>query len=140
MSNESEAETILRYIAWPTTELWETIRPMVGHKNSEPDLPVGEIGFHVSCNDLFYWGTADCERFRVSDIPDMKQAIEDCAKALGESGYLAEVYGSSLWCCRKRKMRPQKPVLKHYSEKPETAGLVPLFLACGPERDPKSEG
>ncbi len=39
-------------------------------------------------------------------------------------------WGLLLFCCRKRKMRPQKPYLdkipKHF---------LPIFLECGPERD-----
>ena len=85
------------------------------------------VTFFINCNDLFYWGTSDCEPFRIDDIPAMQQAIEDCG------GYL----GVELWCCRKRGMRPQQPAYPRFDDEKH---LWPLFDACGPVRKPEEEG
>ena len=90
------------------------------------------VTFFINCNDLFWWGTADCEPFTVADIPDMDKAIADVKAAGGLEGF----YGPELWVCRKRGMRPQTPAYP----KREDEHLRPLFDACGPERSPEDEG
>lgn len=58
----------------------------------------------VDCNDLFFWGCADAEEFSEQDIPDLLKALDESPK-----------HGSVLWCCRKRKMRPQAAYYKLFS-------------------------
>lgn len=74
---------------------------------------------YVLCNDLFYWGCSDGEDFDVSDLPDLEKALKDTPKN-----------GDILWCCRKRKMRPQKPYYEYFSK-----AEAKIFDGCGPERD-----
>ena len=78
-----------------------------------------EIKLYVNCNDLFYWACADSEDFELADLDDFKQAYKD-----------SPGNGNLLWCCRKRKMRPQKPFYRYFDESD-----AELFNACGPERD-----
>ncbi len=78
----------------------------------------GTIYAFVLCNDLFFWGAADGEEIKESDIPDVVQAYKD-----------SKFHGEILWCCRKRKMRPQGAYYKHL--KADAA----LFDACGPRRE-----
>jgi len=78
-----------------------------------------DLNFSAICNDVFWWGTADCE-----DItPDTIVMLE---KALADGGIL---YGMMLYCARQRKMRPQGAIYKDIDKK-----YWPLFDACGPER------
>jgi len=85
------------------------------------------VTFFVNCNDLFYWACADCEPFTAEDVAAMDAAIADAGP----------MYGPSLWCCRKRAMRPQKPA---YPTGDGAEKMARLYDACGPERDPKDEG
>lgn len=112
------------------------------------------ITFFINCNDLFYWGCADSEEIEAEDIPDFDKCFEDVRVAAGINDpeklkfphggtkedvvawnkYHDEWYGISawaptLWCCRKRKMRPQIP---YYRIIPTE--LHELFNACGPVR------
>ena len=85
------------------------------------------VTWFVNCNDLFYWGSADCEKFTAADLPAMAQAIADAG----------DLWGLELWCCRKRGMRPQRPA---YPNREAEMGVCKLFDACGPERNPAEEG
>jgi len=78
----------------------------------------------VLCNDLFYWACADGEDFELSDLSDFQKALKESPD-----------HGDLLWCCRKRKMRPQTPYYQYFNDEEKT-----LFNACGPERDPKEQG
>ena len=82
------------------------------------------------CNDVFYWATADAEPITRETLPILEQALADL-KAIDKTWALSELYAA-----RVRKLRPQRPWLKLRKD-PE---LVELFMACGPERDPKDEG
>lgn len=115
------------------------------------------VRFFVNCSDLFWWGTADAETLTPENLPELFKAVRDVRAVHGvdcgssdllkmghEKGvkddlwnnhYNAGSIGALLFCCRARKMRPQRPYWKHIDEK-----ILPLFLACGPERDPKDEG
>lgn len=66
----------------------------------------GRIAIHENCNDLFAWACADSEEITVADIPEYQRAIDDCTAARGFPSY-----AGSLWACRKRGERPQKPVM-----------------------------
>lgn len=78
----------------------------------------------INCNDLFYWGMADCETITPEDIPDLKQAVADITF---EGEYH---HAHLLWVCRKRQQRPQTAYYKHFNDHEKT-----LFDACGTEED-----
>lgn len=88
------------------------------------DPEYAPITLLVNCNDLFFWGSADCERLGPSNIEALEQALTD-ARAAGD-----EHNAHLLWCARQRGMRPQGAFYKHFEE-----GIRPLFDACGPERE-----
>jgi hypothetical protein len=78
------------------------------------------LNFSILCNDLFWWGTADCESVTKETLPILKKAIKDAGNN----------YGPYLYCARQRKMRPQGA---WYSERNKK--VWHLFNACGPERE-----
>lgn len=84
------------------------------------------ITFLVLCNDVFDWGTADCEPLTPDNIDEFEQAITDVGLAT-QGDY---TYVTTLFCARQRKRRPQGAAY------PAEHRLWPLFDACGPEREP----
>lgn len=104
------------------------------------------VTFFINCNDLFWWGTADCEELTPENLPLLLESITDVRKACGVDcdernkllddqdkwnlHYHSGSEGAQLFCCRLRKMRPQQPVLKNINPM-----VKDLYLACGPERD-----
>lgn len=78
-----------------------------------------DLEFFINCNDLFFWGCADLEPILDSDL----EFLEACWKE-------TELFGSELYCARKRKLRPQGAYYKHM-----TPEIAKLFDACGPERE-----
>jgi len=61
----------------------------------------GTIEIRVLCNDLFYWACADCEELPFNQIqPLYEEWIKD------------KRWGSSIWCCRRRNLRPQVPIVE----------------------------
>lgn len=115
----SDFETIRRAFAvfngfdGPHDELWW-----------RTDDEYAPVTLMVNCNDLFFWGTSDCEELGPSNIADLEQAVSDAREA-GDIGN-----GHYLWVARQRKMRPQGAFYKYFKE-----GIRPLFDACGPERE-----
>jgi hypothetical protein len=59
----------------------------------------------VICNDLFYWGTADAE-----DLP------HDEIGKLFKMWYADKRWGPDKWCCFRRNLRPQVPIVKMMKE------------------------
>ena len=55
----------------------------------------------VNCNDLFYWGTADAEHVTLKEVQSLYEAWKSGTK-----------WGVSIWCCKKRNMQPQVPIVK----------------------------
>jgi hypothetical protein len=86
--------------------------------------PYAPITFLVLCNDVFDWGTADCEPLTPDNIYEFEQAIADVRAATQN-----DTYASMLFCARRRKQRPQGACY------PSDRGLWPLLDACGPERE-----
>ncbi len=78
-----------------------------------------ELKFYVNCNDLFHWGRSDLE-------PVLKEDLELLEKSLNDDCCT----GSWLYCCRKRRMRPQGACYKHIE-----MSKWSLFNNCGPERE-----
>lgn len=79
------------------------------------DLEVG-----ITCNDVFHWGCADVED--INSDEDIELLIQACKDS--------EFDGPTLYCARKRGMRPQGAMYKHLDEKD-----WPLFDECGPHRE-----
>lgn len=79
----------------------------------------------VLCNDVFAWGTADCEEITPADLPMLAQAFADAREATGDRWES----GGNLYCARKRKERPQGAYYRYIPDP-----LKPLFDAAGPER------
>jgi hypothetical protein len=85
-----------------------------GTGNQQGSLHVG-----VKCNDLFYWATADMEPIET----------EADLESLAECLVIDDVYGPTIYACRRREMRPQNCVLRN------TPGeIVPHLESCGPAR------
>ncbi len=93
------------------------------------------ITFLAMCNDMFWWGTADCEEITPENIDVFEQAFADCRAAAGRAGTF---YGTSMFVARVRKMRPQgaayPPMVA--GEEAQRRALWALFDACGPAREP----
>lgn len=73
---------------------WDKTKP---HTNEATTI------LFVNCNDLFYWGTADAEVLPNSEIGNLLRMHLDPAN---------KGWGSSMWCCFRRKLRPQVPVIE----------------------------
>lgn len=66
----------------------------------------GKLTVSVNCNDLFFWATADSEPIETdADV----ELLEECLK-------IDAVYGTTIYACRRRKMRPQNCVLEKIQE------------------------
>lgn len=83
-----------------------------------------EIRAAINVNDVFFCGCSDAEEVEVEDLPALEKAMED-------GGY---IWGSYLFVCRKRGMRPQgawiNAGVKNYKE----FNARP-FLDAGPMRE-----
>lgn len=82
----------------------------------------GQVRFLINCNDLFFWGTADCEELNADTLP----IYEACVRDLGSEHNHNAPW---LYCCRVRKERPQGACYKYIDH-----AIRPLFDACGPEK------
>lgn len=112
------------------------------------------ITFFISANDVFYWACSDCEELTGENLPELQKAIKDIQKVYGvetresmkfphdgtkekcaewtkkhTKHFDSGKWGSMLFCCRARKMRPQNCWYKDIPVE-----LHDLFNACGPER------
>lgn len=56
---------------------------------------------NVNCNDVFAWGIADAEPLYYEDLKELYELWELNAR-----------WGPVVWCCLKRKVLPQEPVLE----------------------------
>lgn len=84
----------------------------------------------VNCNDLFFWACADFEPVEPGDLMAIDQAQTDVENATQKHGRDSLAEAMTLWACRKRKMRPQRPWMRGMSNE-----LRALYEAAGPERD-----
>jgi hypothetical protein len=84
-----------------------------------------ELRFAVNCSDTFAWGTADAEDVSDDDLDAIAQAKTDSR---------IDPFWPTLWVARKRQMRPMRLFLDDTAEP-----MSGLLMACGPERDPRSE-
>lgn len=100
----------------------------------------GMINLRLDCSDDFHWASADSEAIRPEDVPLLRQCFDDLQAFGRVHGEITPTYlMNTLFAARKRGMRPMRAWLKLHA-KEEKAELLALFLACGPERDPASEG
>jgi hypothetical protein len=63
----------------------------------------GEVKMAVLCNDIFWWACADMEDISLEEIPTLYDMCYD------KDGNRKD-WGSSIWACLHRKMRPQHPI------------------------------
>lgn len=76
-------------------------------KGSKPSMEIAgrTTILFVNCNDLFAWGCADSEDLLNEEIgPLYKMHMSD------------PEYGASKWCCIKRNMKPQKPIVDRWKK------------------------
>lgn len=66
-----------------------------------PERARKQISINVNCSDIFYWGCADAEELTFSEL----QSLYD--HWIKDKGW-----GAAVWCIKKRKQTPQKPVLE----------------------------
>lgn len=100
--------------------------------------PAGPISFAAMCSDTFAWGCADCEDIELpGDLDSLRQTLDD-ARAVernnpGIDGH-QDVFVDwvTLWCCRKRGMRPMNAWMKKVAKHPAE---IDLFEATGPPRE-----
>ena len=102
----------------------------------------GDLHVFVTCNDLFYWASADLEELGPSDVGLLVRCATDLEEADPEYG-TCHVF--ELYCCRKRHMRPQYPFFRRYdSDVNETDTLSPpvraLFDALGLDGSDRARG
>lgn len=88
----------------------------------------GTFRFLIICNDLFWWGTSDCEEVTAADLETLDQAYKDAAEA--DQSW----YGGRLYAARKRQMRPQAAYFQYFDDT-----IAELFKAAGPHRDDESD-
>ena len=81
-----------------------------------------DLEVFVKCSDLFYWGASDCEPLTVEDLPLFESSIVACEPIPN--------WGDALYCCRKRKERPQGIQYQIIDRE-----LWPLFDECGPKKE-----
>jgi hypothetical protein len=106
----------------------------------QTDGAYAPVTFFGNCNDMFCWGTADCEEITKEDIPDIEQALMECLrvdKRTPDDTRKAVNWFTLLWIARKRGLRPQGAAYDNKSYIPEK--IWRLFNACGPHR-PASTG
>lgn len=92
------------------------------HDETKP-IRVGESTtvLFVLCNDLFYWATADGEPLPNSEIGNLYKL------------HMANKrYGSIKWCCLRRNLRPQVPIVARMKE----AGYWDAELEALPAPEP----
>lgn len=71
-------------------------------------VPVGDgyqVCLFVFCSDIFAWGLADAESFGMADIEPLYRAHAT-----------DPVWGVAKWCCHKRQMQPQTPIIHRMKE------------------------
>lgn len=80
-------------------------------KKDWPEDAQRKTGIFVNCNDLFAWASADSTEIDWEEIQDLYDH------------YLKDPFwGPSVWCCKKEKLMPQKPV----ADKIREAGIWDL--------------
>lgn len=100
--------------------------------------PAGPISFSLNCSDTFGWACADAEDIELpGDLDSLQKALDDARAAerehRGEDGrQIIFLDWVTLWCCRKRGMRPMNAWMKRAGMH---AAEQALFEAAGPPRE-----
>lgn len=79
-----------------------------------------DLEFQIICNDIFVWGSADCEELTEYTLDDLEAAIN----VVGTHD------GCFLYCAMRRGMRPQGAAYSCFNEKNWNR-----FDLCGPVRE-----
>lgn len=58
-----------------------------------------ETSLNVNCGDVFAWGFADAEGLSYNEIESLYEHYEK-----------DQIWGPAVWCIKKRKLMPQKPI------------------------------
>lgn len=87
-------------------------------------VDLDEEGTSINCSDEFFWGSADAEDITEDTLAEFNKAVDDCG------GEVLDGTASTLYCARRRKMRPQGAMYTYIDKE-----HWPLFDACGPVRD-----
>lgn len=74
--------------------------PFFESSNNPPDITTC---VWVNCGDVFSWGCADFEPVLMKELPALYRASK-------------EKYGVTKWCCKRRNLKPQKPILKRMKD------------------------
>lgn len=105
--------------------IWDVLNTIAVH-HAHRDLwwrtdgEYSPLKFFIHCNDVFVWGSSDCEDVSPENVGVLKQSYADSK----------DNNGNVLFCARVRKMRPQGAYYSFIER-----GQWPLFDACGPERE-----
>lgn len=84
------------YVEW---DKWEQDN-LGKFKHSDTYHVEGEtIVLFVLCNDLFWWACADGEKLKINEVGELYRAWRKEGRV-----------GVDKWCCKKRNMKPQKPI------------------------------
>lgn len=59
------------------------------------------VGLLVNCSDMFAWACADAEALPMDELGPLYRAHIQSPK-----------WGSTIWCCFRRKQKPQPPVIE----------------------------
>jgi len=86
-------------VLWENDILYELPVRYVDEEGNKQET----IGLYVNCNDVFWWAVADCEPIPYDEIQTL---YELCFNENGEK----KRFGSVIWACLKRGMRPQHPI------------------------------
>ena len=101
----------------------EKLMSVLSHHEIHDQVVWGDGLPHILCSDTFAWGVADLEPIETLDDVDLlNQSCLDVGPI--------PIYGTDLYCARKRNMRPQGACYKCYNKE-----HWPLFDACGPVRE-----
>ncbi len=106
-----------------TSDLW--------WRTDDPEY--GPVSFFANCNDLFFWGSADCEDITPGNIHVLEQAVADMrALDLVDSDGSPAPWRAAhlLFCARVRGERPQGAYYSYIEKE-----YWPLFDAAGPARE-----
>lgn len=71
-----------------------------------PDRKERTIVLFVLCNDVFAWACSDAECITAEEIPDLFELYQKYGD-----------WGAVIWVCKRRGMRPQKPMAEKMKEK-----------------------
>jgi len=81
----------------------------VGDFNTGPffenDKPESTTCVWVNCNDVFAWACADCEPITTAELPELYKMHKSDTS-----------WGSIKWCCKKRNLQPQDPMIDMMKE------------------------